>query len=262
MLARSMSQREELLDIKEAARLLRVSETSLRRWTRSGRLTCLRVGQRRRRRFRLSDLRAFLEVQPAGRGVQADPPVPVRQHRSRPPAGRINVGGVSLRYGTHLSALYSDAIGRVRLAAGFIADGLRARSVCFLVAEPKVRAEILTYLGQQRMAVQIRAGHLVLSDYAATTEAQYDYFESSFVDALASGAESLRAVGDVAPLTQRLTREQIVQYEAGYDRLIAPRFPVVTLCLYDARTSSGLDVHAVLNVHKDNFRYPVERLLA
>lgn len=257
-----MSQRDELLDVQEAARFLRVSETSLRRWTRSGRLTCLRVGQRRRRRFRLTDLQAFLEVQPAGRAVREQPPVPIRPRRSKPPDRGITVGGVSLRYGTHLSALYSDDVGRVRLAAGFLADGLRARSVCFLVAEPRVRAEILTHLGHQRMAVQVRAGHLVLSDYAATPEAQYDYFESSFVDALAAGAESLRAVGDVGPLTQRLTREQIVQYEAGYDRLIAPRFPVVTLCLYDARTSSGLDVHAVLNVHKDNFRYPVERLLA
>ena len=249
----SVSQREELLDIKEAARFLRVSETSLRRWTRSGRLTCLRVGERQGRRFRLTDLRALLELQPA---------LSIPPHHSRPPAREINVGGVSLRHGTHLSALYSDDIGRVRLAAGFLVDGLRARSVCFLVAEPKVRAEILTHLGHQRMAVQIRAGHLVLSDYAATPQAQYDYFESSFVDALAAGAESLRAVGDVGPLTQRLTREQIVHYEAGYDRLIAPRFPVVTLCLYDARTSSGLDVHAVFNVHKDNFRYPVERLLA
>jgi transcriptional repressor of dcmA and dcmR len=220
------------------------------------------VGQRRRRRFRLTDLQAFLEVRPAGRAAREQPPVPIRPRRSQPSDRGINVGGVSLRYGTHLSALYSDDIGRVRLAAGFLADGLRARSVCFLVAEPKVRADILTYLGHQRMAVQIRAGHLVLSDYAATPEAQYDYFESNFVDALAAGAESLRAVGDVGPLTRRVTREQIVQYEAGYDRLIAPRFPVVTLCLYDARTSSGLDVHAVLSVHKDNFRYPVERLLA
>lgn len=182
--------------------------------------------------------------------------------KAKPAAGSVNVGGVPLRYGTHLSALYSDDIGRVRLAAGFLADGVKARSVCFLVAEPKVRTEILAYLGHDRMAVQIRAGHLVLSDYAVTPEAQYEYFEAAFVDAMTAGAESLRAVGDVGPLAKRLTREQLVDYESGYDRIIAPRFPVVTLCLYDARTSSALDIHAVLSVHKDNFRYPVERLFA
>jgi len=42
----------ELLDIGQAAAFLNVSEASLRRWTNSGRLVCLRVGQRRERRFR------------------------------------------------------------------------------------------------------------------------------------------------------------------------------------------------------------------
>ena len=60
-----MSDHEELLDIKQAARFLKVSETSLRRWTNSGRLACLRVGRRRERRFRRRDLLAFVEEQPA-----------------------------------------------------------------------------------------------------------------------------------------------------------------------------------------------------
>lgn len=56
-----MPEGDELLDIKQAARFLKVSETSLRRWTNSGRLPCLRVGRRRERRFRRADLLAFLE---------------------------------------------------------------------------------------------------------------------------------------------------------------------------------------------------------
>jgi len=47
-----MSEPHEYLNIEQAARLLNVSETSLRRWTNSGRLACLRVGRRRERRFR------------------------------------------------------------------------------------------------------------------------------------------------------------------------------------------------------------------
>ncbi len=46
-----MSDRNELLDINQAATLLKVSETSLRRWTNAGVLPCLRVGLRRERRF-------------------------------------------------------------------------------------------------------------------------------------------------------------------------------------------------------------------
>src|SRR5207245_2886205 len=41
----------DLLDIREAAAFLRVSETSLRRWTNAGRLPCLRIGGRRERRL-------------------------------------------------------------------------------------------------------------------------------------------------------------------------------------------------------------------
>ncbi|OLC08841.1 MAG: hypothetical protein AUH41_07175 [Gemmatimonadetes bacterium 13_1_40CM_66_11] len=51
---------QDLLDIKEAAAFLRVSETSLRRWTNAGRLRCFRIGGRRERRFRRADLEAFL----------------------------------------------------------------------------------------------------------------------------------------------------------------------------------------------------------
>src|ERR1041384_2514363 len=57
----------ELLDIREAAEFLRVSETSLRRWTNAGRLPCLRIGGRRERRFRRADLLAFVGVTPPHR---------------------------------------------------------------------------------------------------------------------------------------------------------------------------------------------------
>ena len=37
----------DLLDIRQAATLLKVSETSLRRWTNAGTLPCLRIDGRR-----------------------------------------------------------------------------------------------------------------------------------------------------------------------------------------------------------------------
>ena len=41
----------ELLNIKEAAAFLKVSEASLRRWTNAGKLACMRLGAKRERRF-------------------------------------------------------------------------------------------------------------------------------------------------------------------------------------------------------------------
>jgi len=53
-----------------------------------------------------------------------------------------------------------------------------------------------------------------------------------------------------------------MEYEAGYDRILAKRFPLVTLCLYDVRRFESLEVLKALQGHTDMFRYPPERLLA
>jgi len=52
---------ERLLNIKEAAEFLNVSEMTVRRWTDNGSLRCYRVGGRRARRFKPQDLMAYLE---------------------------------------------------------------------------------------------------------------------------------------------------------------------------------------------------------
>jgi excisionase family DNA binding protein len=46
-----MSEKQRFLTIAEAAEFLHVSETSLRRWTNSGKLRSFRVGGRNERRF-------------------------------------------------------------------------------------------------------------------------------------------------------------------------------------------------------------------
>lgn len=49
------------IDIGEAAELLGISRTTLRRYTNSGKLAVFRVGPGRHRRFRKGDLLQFLE---------------------------------------------------------------------------------------------------------------------------------------------------------------------------------------------------------
>jgi len=50
-----------------------------------------------------------------------------------------------------------------------------------------------------------------------------------------------------------MTRGQLVEYAAGYDKLVARRFPVVTLCQYDVRRFSSLEVVDALKAHGDGF---------
>lgn len=251
-----MSELPDLLDIKQAAQLLQVSETSLRRWTNAGRLACLRVGRRRERRFRRADLLAFLEEQPASAALPR-PAVPSE-------ANSTTIGGIPVPYGSHLIALYSDEAGRANLAAAFLADGLGPGSVCYLVTAAEAQAEILNRLARSGAAIEraISDGRLVVSEHTTSVPAQCEYFATQFLAATRAGARSLRLVGDVSAFTAAVVRGELVELEADFDRLIARRFPVVTLCEYDARRHSSLDLFTALQAHQDTFRYPVDRLLA
>ena len=50
-----------LLPMREASRILHVHPNTLRKWNKIGLIPCIRIGQRRDRRFAMSDLLAFLE---------------------------------------------------------------------------------------------------------------------------------------------------------------------------------------------------------
>ena len=51
---------EGLMTLDEAASYLGVAKITLRRWTRQGELPCVRIGRRKDRRFRRSDLDVYI----------------------------------------------------------------------------------------------------------------------------------------------------------------------------------------------------------
>ncbi len=246
-----MTDSEQLLDIEQAARFLNVSETSLRRWTNSGRLACLRVGRRRERRFRTADLLSFMESQPA---VQS----------TSDPHGRMLVDGVAVRHGSHLCGLYDTDEGRIRQAASFLVGGCRPGAVGLLVAKPDDRERILAALehGDPLARLDIEAGRVVVGEYALTLEAQLDWWEARLLDATAAGAGSIRVVGDIQGFAEVVSWEDVLTYEAAYDRRIAHRFPLVTLCQYDVRRFSSVAILDALKLHRDNFPHLPELVLA
>jgi transcriptional repressor of dcmA and dcmR len=231
----SAAKEPELLDIAQAAALLQVSEASLRRWTNRGQLPCLRIGGRRERRFRRADLIAFLEEQ----------------------SNATLVG--------HLCGLYTSDLARTRQAARLIGDGLDAGSVCLLVAQPEVRRRVMAQLGRRRPSLRRARDpqHLIVTEYADAAPAQLAYWETRFETATRNGAKSIRVVGDVsgARLARGKDFRKVLEYEAAYEKL-SRRFPVATMCLYDARAHSGLQTAGVLAVHPDLFRQPVAHLVS
>lgn len=230
----------DLLDISEAATFLNVSEGSLRRWTNAGTLQCLRVGRRRERRFRRSDLLAFME-QPAA----ADRPVATIQ-------------------GNHLCGIYGSGAGRLELVVPFLFDGLQKNSVCFLIAPLRTQSKIVKAMKLKRPSLDsdIRTGRFILSEHQKSPAAQCAFFEIAMKKAEDEGAESFHVVGDMWGLRQLVSAKQMVELELGFERVIVPRFPVVALCTYDARKFEGVELLDALRDHEDMSKVPIGRMVA
>ena len=251
-----MTDETDLLDIAEAARFLNVSETSLRRWTNSGALQCLRVGRRRERRFRRADLLAFTEQQPSRWG-----------HAETPPsvsAARPLDDSITVTRGGHLCALYDSELGRATLAVRFILEGLQEGSMVYVVASARATNQLLRYLEKKRPSIQqdLSAGKLVLGEYQKTARTQIRDFEVQLDKAAAAGTQSFRVFGDAWEMRKKGSAQRFADYEAAYDQFIVRHYPVVTVCAYDVRRFSGVEVLEALKVHRDTFRYPLERALA
>jgi transcriptional repressor of dcmA and dcmR len=251
------SEDTELLDISEAAQFLNVSETSLRRWTNAGVLPCLRIGLRRERRFRRTDLLAFMEqsggAEPAAHG----------NARSRKKLDWKDEP-VTAIHGNHLCGIYGSDAGRLDLAVPFLLEGLRNESVCFLVAPLPAQKAILKAMKRRRPAVDsdIKSGRLIVSEHQDSPAAQVRFFEVAMKKAEDEGVQSFRVLGDMWGLRLRVSAREMVKLELGFERLIVPQFPVVALCAYDARRFAGVELLDALKDHNDTFRFPIGRTLA
>lgn len=238
----------DLLDIHEAARLLKVSAVSLRRWTADGRLPCTRIGGRRERRFHRRDLETFLGAS------LPDAMAPVAPLTTR----RVRIEDLEVPYGSHLCAFYETDAGRLKLALPFLREGLQQGDRCFLVAAPTVSAAFLARLGP---AATVAAGALTVHAGTARPEALYAQFRDALLQAAATGTRC-RIVGDMAGFLQAgATLEDLVSFETRFNHTLAHHFAVVALCQYDTRVFTGSGVVAALRCHEDTLRYPLGRFL-
>jgi excisionase family DNA binding protein len=246
-------QAEELLNIKQAAKILNASVISLRRWSDSGKLPCLRVGVKRERRFLLSDLYAYLELEVAPNRDDS----PVRM-------AYIELEGIAIDYGSHLCTFYETDPGRLKMSLPFLLNGLQMGDRCFLVASTTAQTHILSELRSVRPNVDkdINDGRLVVMDGKPSSDEIYTYFENAFLDASKHGIHRLRVLGDMAWFLHKgMGIDELNEFEARYNTGLGHRFPVVSLCQYDVREFSGAAVLSALKCHDDTFRYPLTRFL-
>jgi excisionase family DNA binding protein len=235
---------QELLNTAEAARYLRVSQASIRRWSDAGLLASRRVGRRNERRFAESDLLQFLN-----RGEKSS-------GRARHEAA-IHVGGVAVPVPGHLATFYSSDVGRMRLTVQFLADGLRADQPCFLAATDELLDLYVKALSKQDGFDLKRAtasGRFSAFGFdGATVDKAVAFWEGQFADVLSHGHTVIRHVGEMASVRSMFPSEgEMLRFENAYD-LMCRRFPVAAICQYDVREFDGVATLSVLKAHPDLF---------
>lgn len=244
----------DLLNIKQAAAILNVSEVSLRRWTNEGSLPCVRVGKRRERRFRRSDLDAYV--------AESAPPTIAAPQSS---VDSVLLEDIPLAPGSHLGATYQSDQSRPKLAVPFLVQGLAAGDRCYLIAPQIALDQFFERLRQTHTRPETAIERAQLTTCTGIDGSPSEIcrtIESWFIDALSQGVRRLRLVGDTCwGFDRGLTEADILALERLYDHEIAPRYPVVSLCLYDARRFTGTGIVGALQSHPHTFRHNPARLI-
>lgn len=167
---------ERLLDIKEAAEFLHVSEMSIRRWTNSGALKCYRLGGKRERRFHMRDLEEFLN------GLYNQKLMPLGYRGLRAPDG------------SHMTHFYSGHDEAIEVSAAFVLSGLEKNEDVLAVMLPERRRDLTSHLERngRLIAGDIQKGRLSFSSGMDSPREMI-----RFLAGFAKTAEKFRVVGDM-----------------------------------------------------------------
>jgi excisionase family DNA binding protein len=238
----------DFVGTREAARLLGVSEASVRRWSDSGLLQSHRVGRRSERRFERS---AVLRLKATG------PPAASRS------ASSVFLEGREIPIHSHLSSYYTSDRGRLRLGVPFLRDGLAAGQPCVIVSSRETARLLEDELKAEGVAVEraLETGRLRELEPFKTLSQGIETFERTFAAFTRRGDLVIRVLGEASENASSLgTMADQLRFEDLLTGLVR-RYPVVMICQYDVRRLGGTDVIDVLKVHGDNFDQPLGMFL-
>jgi excisionase family DNA binding protein len=238
----------DFVGTREAARLLGVSEASVRRWSDSGLIQSHRVGRRSERRFERS---AVLRLKAAGRP------------NASASTSSVFLEGREIPVHTHLSSYYTNDRGRLRLGVPFLRDGLGAGQPCVLVSNRQNARLFENELKAEGVAVEqaLQDGRLHELEPFKTPRQGVETFERTFAAFTRRGDVVIRVLGEANQVARSLGAiNDLLRFEDMLTGLVR-RYPVVMLCQYDVRRLEGTDVVDVLKVHADNFDQPLGMFL-
>jgi excisionase family DNA binding protein len=247
-----MGMSADFVGTREAARLLGVSEASVRRWSDSGLLQSHRVGRRSERRFERS---AVLGLKSAGR--------PDASLSSTSSSSSVLLEGRETPVHSHLSSYYTSDRGRLRLGVPFLRDGLAAGQPCVIISNPETARLLEDELKAEGVAVEraLETGRLHELETFKTRSQGIDEVERTVAAFTRRGDLVIRVLGEATENATSLgsIAEQL-RFEDMLDGLVR-RYPIVLICQYDVRRLKGADVIDVLKGHADNFNRPLGMFL-
>jgi transcriptional repressor of dcmA and dcmR len=247
---------DKLLNTAEAARFLRVSQASVRRWSDSGLLRARRVGRRHERRFTETDLKGFLSP---GRTTTAE--------RSVSTANGLFIGGTLVPLHSHVATFYNSDEGRLRLTIPFFREGLTSGQPCFLLARGDVLDAYIEALGDQDgidLNEAVRDQRFTTAPGpgpGSTPESAVRFWEQILTRSLASGPALLRVVGEMSSVRKDFESDDpMIEFEVAFN-MIAKRLPTVALCQYDVREFDGDTIFRAIRAHTDLYEIPLGTFL-
>jgi excisionase family DNA binding protein len=236
---------ERLLNTEEAARFLRVSEASIRRWSDAGLLPVRRVGGRRERRFREADLIEYLGSDQPPAGIRAAGLAP-----------QVTVGGTALALHSHVATFYNTDAGRLRVTIPFLAEGIRSGHHCFLVASSEMFEVYVDAFRGEGIDIDTaikRGQFVVIAGPGSSVQGALDFWEQSWWSAMSGGRTVIRIAGEMGSERKIFSSDaEMMRYEVAFN-MLAKRFPTVTVCQYDVREFDGETIFQAIRAHPDMY---------
>ena len=243
-----MPEKQRFLTIAEAAEFLHVSETSLRRWTNSGKLPSFRVGGRNERRFLMDDLLAFM---PSARSKPALSKQRVAESQMIPE---------SQSHQRHICLFYLNLDEQWQMLRPYMIKYLNARVPVLYIHDSTPLSRLLELLRAEKLPVEemIASGLLRLLPPVQTylpggsfdIQRMLSFIEAAILGALAAAYMRILIIGEMTwSLDVGQDAEQLKSFEAQLNPIVE-KYPAATIvCQYDLRRFDGPGVLDALFTH-------------
>ncbi|MDZ7641581.1 MAG: MEDS domain-containing protein [Desulfurivibrio sp.] len=226
---------DKLLNVKEAAAFLNVSEMTIRRWTNAGLLSCFRIGKKRERRFDPRQLQAFI-------APETVPPKKVATV-TRP----LGLGNINVPDGSHLTHLHDNQEEALHLQVSFIRQGLENGETVLLIAPAASRQRCLQSLSQGgwKIATLLQQNRLHCDEGRESLAELLAYLAR--ITATIPGR--FRLLGDMAWAGEKQwPLARLKQLEESTNTQLS-RPGALFLCQYDLATCSGREAMMACETH-------------